>query len=344
MKREFTKEKIEKILKGKQKEKGQKASARWPLGVKVYEVKNEPNSYCLELDEKATLKNMQDDSVAFEGWALVLKSWLGAERITLSWSSELIHNENLHYQRFLYRVIRFKGSMYKWFDVENLSLLEDSRVLHPDGRFREGKFLLNYETETRKGGEGKNEDSEDAWEKRFYDCPESLLKISKAQKGSLNRQLPVGLFKDKVRKNTKNHKPQIFPGGKAAIDLWALADDGKLIIYELKKPKKNGKSNKKIGAISELLFYSYLMQDFQNQNNLNFNCSGKSSSADGKDGTAELVEKSKGVIGYILMDEIHPLLHRKELFLELNSGCSNEDISIGFLEYEKVNDCRLVYP
>ena len=48
---------------------------------------------------------------------------------------------------------------------------------------------------------------------------------------------------------------QIFTGGKSAIDLIGIRDDT-LVLFELKKS-----GNRKVGAVSELLFYASVMRD-----------------------------------------------------------------------------------
>ena len=67
---------------------------------------------------------------------------------------------------------------------------------------------------------------------------------------TMDHQLPVGIFHDKVSKNT-----HYTTGYKSAIDLWAIKDKN-LYIFELKKP-----GNNVLGVISELMFYTNVLHD-----------------------------------------------------------------------------------
>lgn len=64
-------------------------------------------------------ENMQTDGAAFEGWAICLKSWLPDEinRVSLTWDKP--EKNTGHYNRFLYRVWKFK-EMYDWFSMKIL--------------------------------------------------------------------------------------------------------------------------------------------------------------------------------------------------------------------------------
>ena len=72
----------------------------------------------------ATCNNMQSDNAAFEGWAICLKAWLPehVERVSLKWDSPndklMTPNNKQHYNRFLYRVLRF-SQQYSWFSIDD---------------------------------------------------------------------------------------------------------------------------------------------------------------------------------------------------------------------------------
>ena len=66
----------------------------------------------------------------------------------------------------------------------------------------------------------------------------------------INHQFPVGIFHEKVSRTT-----HYTTGGKSAIDIWAIKNDC-LSIFELKEPK-----NKPLGIISELMFYTNILDD-----------------------------------------------------------------------------------
>jgi hypothetical protein len=67
----------------------------------------------------------------------------------------------------------------------------------------------------------------------------------------LDRQTPVGVFD-----GPPTRAGAIFTGGKSAIDLVGIGNDGALWLLELKTA-----DNIKVGALSELFFYSMVLQD-----------------------------------------------------------------------------------
>jgi hypothetical protein len=79
----------------------------------------------------------------------------------------------------------------------------------------------------------------------------ALLHIDK-----LDRQLPVGVFKDRVSRDPGH---RVFTGGHSTIDIWGVDKMAKrLFLFELKKD-----GNEKLGILSELFFYAYVMADVQ---------------------------------------------------------------------------------
>lgn len=90
--------------------------------------------------------------------------------------------------------------------------------------------------EYRKGSEGELECEFVANNKTEYDC--------------IDHQLPIGLFRDTVSKET-----HYSPGNKSAIDIWAIKNDD-LYLFELKKP-----GNKPLGIISEIMYYTNVIND-----------------------------------------------------------------------------------
>lgn len=68
-----------------------RSSIQWPSGISLPFGLNDGHGRCrLLLTKDAVTANMQTDKAAFEGWALVLKAWLGnevAETIELEWTA-----------------------------------------------------------------------------------------------------------------------------------------------------------------------------------------------------------------------------------------------------------------
>ena len=86
----------------------------------------------LTIRRSGMVSNMQEDGSAFEGWAVCLKAKEGFVRVVLrsagldAFSSyrEVGENEGeqLHAQRFLYRLIRFKET-FPWFAIDEGDVL-----------------------------------------------------------------------------------------------------------------------------------------------------------------------------------------------------------------------------
>lgn len=320
--------------------KSRNANISWPSGITVTWQCEGKKSLRLELDKESCKANMQKDSAAFEGWALVLKAELEdeIENIELRWEQPEDPN-NLHYQRFLYRVIRFSQAM-SWFKVSmsSIKLLEDSCIFEKDGNIKIGsKFYINYgENSKRKIKDGlvfnENKHSEDALEKYIYNNREIFLLGISHDTLSVKRQIPVGIFKDKVSTGAEF---RVFTGGKSAIDLCGVDKEGNVVVFELKK-----KGNNTVGCISETIFYTNIIRDVQ-RGLITYEMEKLNKE---KDFECKL-QKDTTVKGYLLADDIHPLLDNSKLFNLLNSGFLKRNISYGFMRYDLKNmKSELVYP
>jgi hypothetical protein len=198
------------------------------------------------MKSKAVLANMQTNAAAFEAWSLALSVWCGVEKIELRWErpAENESKSNLcHYQRFLYRVERFRSLFPDWFRPVP-ERPEDARALGA------GPFCLNapgdrHEPTTRSDAESTREADLEKylWKYTPFKNRFGLEKVY--------RQLPVGLFDGPVPKKGN----RIFTGGKSAIDLVGVGD-GALWLFELKAGK-----NIPAGILSELVFYTSVMRD-----------------------------------------------------------------------------------
>lgn len=185
--------------------------------------------------------NMQSDEAAFEGWSICLKHHLSKyiDFVVLSWEKpiQMTGNQQLHYNRFAYRVIRFK-QMYKWFDIAAVNKNELTE-------FEKTMKDLVINTPLKEASETSDASSK---EKQIEYNPHNLDFIKDYFKlHYINHQLPVG-----VKKNNRN----FFTGRSSAIDIWGIDNQSNLNIYELKL-----NNNYKVGIISELLFYSEVMHD-----------------------------------------------------------------------------------
>lgn len=185
-------------------------------------------------------ENVQSDEAAFEGWAVCFKYHLSEliEQVSLNWEEPLqsSENEKLHYYRFLYRVVNFK-KLFDWFyyDKSKTSVINS---------FSLELKSLTINTPLSKASAPS---TKSAKEKQIEYAKDNLEIVKKFFKLKIvNHQLPVG-----VKKDSKS----FFTGGASAIDIWGIDEENRLNIFELKY------SNKKVGIVSELLFYTYVMYD-----------------------------------------------------------------------------------
>jgi len=259
----------------------------------------------INIPSKELVQNMQTDSAAFEGWALVLKNWIkDINKVIIKWDCLFDKNltEKQHYQRFLYRAKRFSDA-YSWVNIhfDNQSCLDNLIIDSCD------KIVLNAPSKPR----SRNFDVKKNWgdysesqlEKFILSNEEVQKRFYKAfNLRHADNQLPVGVFNGEVRISNK-----IFTGGKSAIDIWGINKENSFCIFELKKP-----GNRKIGALSEMLFYSFIIQDIIN---------GKFSFFS-KHPFLKEVKECKKVKCYLLAPHTHPLINQ-DVFALLNRTSSN---------------------
>ena len=187
----------------------------------------------LSLSKKGLRANMQDNESAFESWAFVLKYYLKdiINTITIDWDDSLINNEeNLHYNRFVYRITRFIQS-YDW-------------VLSKKAIPQIPSILVCNFPDCEAADASKHKEGSEGW----IEC--KYVEKYRTEYEVMNHQLPVGIFRDKVSRTT-----HYTTGQKSAIDIWSIKAD-ELSIYELKKPNNNV-----LGIISELMFYTNIIHD-----------------------------------------------------------------------------------
>jgi hypothetical protein len=240
-------------------------------------------------------KNMQEENAAFEGWAICLKAWLPEkiDKVVLKWDQP--ESKTPHYNRFLYRVLRF-SEFYDWFSI-------DSSNIHSVDEFKKGLTGLsnNYFSAKPKLKEGhdKSKLSESIVEYLFANSFSKPIKEFYNLK-MIDRQFPVGVKRD---------GNQFFTSGMSAIDLWGT-NDNTLTIIELKYHE-----NYRVGIISELFLYTCVMQDIisgviagskhtQNHNEKNF---------------YDNVGRYKIIHAEMLSDKYHPLVNSERVIEIMNN-------------------------
>jgi hypothetical protein len=252
---------------------------------------------------KGLFENMQEDSAAFEGWAICLKANMpeNIDRVEIRWQEPDENKQaDLHYGRFLYRAWKFT----QYFDWTTCS--------HNFSDYSVDTFVLNF-PQGEASVPKNNTNPEYIAECKYVEKHKSEFSV-------LNHQLPVGVFDKIVSKSTA-----VMVGGKGQIDIWGIKDNT-LCVFELKV------NNKMVGIISELMFYVNIMYDV---------ITGKIGYGDGADKcTARSFDKLYNAIktirnihGFFLADELHPLITEDAIKL-LNKNKFSSDISF---EYKGVN-------
>lgn len=266
------------------------------------------NSIKMKLSSTAVSSNMQKNKGAFDGWALVIIRWSKYEKVIINWDKpDLI--DNGHYQRFLFRVMHFSQDFDSWFSID-----KDCQMFLEDLKIKKGaNYYLNMPNYR---GNKVSQYPEAILEDLFVNgnLREPLMNISNAI--SLYRQLPVGVFENKVSKKTS-----IFTGGKSAIDIWGINNKNELLVFELKAD-----NNEMVGIISELYFYVCVLQKIRKQIFKYENCT---------DENKHLlnIAETKRIKAYFLSPTLHPLIDSKILTL-LNEQ-TPEDISYQYIQFNK---------
>ena len=178
--------------------------------------------------------NMQNDEASFDSWAIALKYHLREyiETITIDWERDFSNGEDgiLHYNRFVYRLAKFVQT-YSWAHTAKPIPAIPTTLYCNIGREKAASI-------------DKHSPESEGWLECKYVMDHSM------EYDVINHQFPVGIFYEKVSRTT-----HYTTGGKSAIDIWAIKNDC-LSIFELKEPK-----NKPLGIISELMFYTNILDD-----------------------------------------------------------------------------------
>ncbi|MBK9447310.1 MAG: hypothetical protein IPO00_15235 [Betaproteobacteria bacterium] len=293
--------------------------------VRFSKADDDPRHLVLTLSDAAACENMQTNSAAFESWLIALKAWNVIEKATLSWdvptSVEPHKTRWCHYQRFLYRVSHFNllfGDDWFAIDDKNKGQLEECLALNEHYR-KGGDLILNVPD--KDGHKDPVASKHEAGLENGFGSEGKVGYTQLAEKfklRSINRQLPVGLFKKE-----KSRDSRIFTGGSSAIDLVGIGKDESLWIFELKKA-----GNHSIGIISELMFYAACMRDLRRGSFvLHSERAGKRWVGDIKD-----IAVDKKVNAVFLAPTLHPLFAAKlkECLALLNGACTKAQAGIEY--------------
>lgn len=266
----------------------------------------------LYIPSETVIGNMQDDSNAFEGWAVILKRWSGFSNIELEWEKPTELN-NGHYQRFIFRVKEFSNA-YDWFNISPKNdSFQDDLLIEENAQ---STYYCNQPSQNRQDNETVH-GNEAKLEHKFVEGELNKELVQMVNASFIARQLPVGLFKNEV-----SAKTSIFTKGKSAIDLWGIDSENNLLIFELK-----AENNVKVGIISELFFYISFMKNVQE----------KLFKYELTNDVLNQIIESKKIRAFFLTPELHPLIDVKAL--EILNNSSNKNIvydSISILKDDKL--------
>ena len=294
--------------------------------------------------------NMQKDSACFEGWAIILKTYVMDKypqkfyKVKLCCPNITLPSETdegrFHFKRFLYRVLRF-DEQYDWFTIDEKLADIITSSLKP---ILQKHLVNNYPKSNAKGFNNEDKPSE-----HIIEC--ILSKKTPQNNGKtlhtyfnkigvpyddliINHQLPVGLFEEEISEAAK-----VFTGKKSALDLWGFsnAKPNDFYIFELKY------NNPMIGTITEAFFYANYMHDLLHRNGAFI------LSDNGKDNFRNystiysLKDKDINRIHAVMLldkNSIHPAI-TPELLAVLNQG-SQKAIEYSLAEYEFDEEKRII--
>lgn len=195
----------------------------------------------ITMTTKGLQENMQENPSAFEGWAIAIKAIIPelAEEVVIKWKGTGLEQGTAynHYRRFLYRVLRFKDS-YNWASYNALDDKARKDITEISSEI--SNWVVNYpDSESQK----EASKAEATIERQLKTHLSKHLKY-------VDHQLPMGLFHS--YKSAANERT---PRQGSQIDLWSISEDT-FTVFELKND-----DNRKVGIISELMFYVNVVKD-----------------------------------------------------------------------------------
>ncbi len=251
-------------------------------------------------------QNMQNDGAAFEGWIIILKSWLAdrIEHVVLDFSpkKDLMYRygypEACHYNRFLYRLYNMLRIFPRWFSAKEERIDDVQNFIE---WVKSNNLLLNHSLREREDVIETTimERQIESWFV-FHEGKKLLSKRWNIDEDKVFNQLPVGVFIDEI-----SAKNAVFTRGMSAIDMWGIGKDGRgLHLIELKCG-----NNKGLGVIGETLFYTSIIYDTCVAEKSLFNFGKYGSDPDTSDAVAikNNGKKFDHLTSYILAEKYHSL-------------------------------------
>ena len=295
-----------------------KLNIRLPEHINIY-TNDEDDSLYIRLEGDSISSNMQNDAAAFEGWGLCILSRLDSiKRVVVDWDEP--SDKNGHYRRFLYRLYKIMQYFGDIFTIEQSK--RQSLDLFVKEYYNSNNLVLNYPNSKAKKASNSKKGSEAYIEARFQEDKifDHFLDVA-------DRQLPVGVFKGNISKEAS-----MFTYGHSAIDLWGIKDDA-LYIFELKKS-----TNKKVGIISEALFYLWVMSDTINKK-FKYEIIGSIPQYRNFNRLYSAIEEERisKIKSMLLIEDLHPLISKETLYL-INSRLNRDNLEMSTQYYKYEND------
>lgn len=270
--------------------------------------------------------NMQSASAAFEGWAAALYVHFMRREgtVVLDVPQDAIlpggpYTKYPHYGRFLYRAMRFE-EQYPWFRLSD-------KLSAAVGDFRDylgqHTFVNNFARQEASDKSALESRIEGYFAGEYASALRRMLNRHGLPSDGCEifRQLPVGLFEEKIDKNVA-----VFTGKSSAIDLWTVCGDT-FVPIELKS------LNRMTGALTELFFYTNYAYDMFVRQDGTFRMSHSAKGYRGYNRLYSTETPLRRVKGFLLLDpgSEHPLI-TKEVVDVLNAAAAPH-ISYGLLQY-----------
>ena len=249
--------------------------------------------------------NMQTDESAFEAWIICLKARKGYRNVFIGISDK----ENWigvtpQIRQFLYRLKKF-GENYSWCKLSKE--IQELIRKHDVANFQ--NLVLNHPT-TEAAEKAVNVEAQ--LERQFvYENKKNFVAMA--------TQMPLGVFDNKISEGSR-----LLPT--SYLDIWSF-DEKILSIYELK-----AKGNKRVGIISELMFYCNIINDRVRGHISHTEAAYRIDVRGLKQFLQALDSKSILIKGVFLTDELHPLIMKKKD--EILKLLKTESVSFEFQTYK----------
>lgn len=261
------------------------------------------------LNRNSVFGNMQEDSSAFEGWILCIKSELEnkgyqVKKVNIKFCDSFQMEDSPKEKQFCYRLFKCSRN-YGWKIPEDATIMANVSSL--DGAVLTCPKNDAVSIEVAQNTEARLE--------RIY------IEAQKKKGKVINQQLPIGLFKDKVADVNRLTITSF-------LDLWEVEKET-MKIYELK-----AKGNNKVGIISELLYYTNMVSDILNGR---FCFEPNSKYYRGVGTLKESIGKIKHLEGVFLTDTLHPLISENKKKLADAMAFVSGAVNVSFT-FEKNTD------